>query len=613
MTYTIDFEPVGVRLLCQEPLSLSEAARQAGVSIRSECGGKGICGKCLVRVEPLAEPASGAEQAHLSVQQIAEGWRLACRTIVSANTLVYIPAISQTESQVIQTEGVVSGFAPAPSVRVLPLRVAPPSLEDQTADLQRVADALRQQHGIEGVWADLPALQSLRLALREGDWHVYLALRGNEIIAAFGQAMPHSVGLAVDVGTTKLACYLVDLESGQTLATTGVMNPQIPYGEDVMSRLEAVMVDPDNAERLQKEVIEAINTAAVKLGASQGLAPEHLLDACLVGNTAMHHLFANIPTRPLAVAPFVPALSSALDVKADRLGLRAAPGARVYLPAPIAGFVGSDHLAFLLAAGFGEDTRVRLGMDIGTNTEIALQAGGRIVSCSTASGPAFEGAHIRHGMRAAPGAIQRVAIGEDGLARCNVIGDGPAVGICGSGILDAVAELHRANLINERGRMSPETPGIQIEEDGTPIYILAERKNGRRAVTITQHDIDQILLAKGAMRAGIEILLSHLGLKAGDLDEIVIAGAFGSYLAPASAVRIGLLPDIPLAQIHAVGNAAGSGACMMLASSEYRQRAQALAERIEYLELTVVPGFNRYFAQGVRLPLSTAEADCARS
>ncbi len=600
MTYTIEFEPVGIRLVCPEPLTIAEAARQVGICIQSVCGGKAVCGKCRVRVEALASgvsPVTLAEQQHLNAEQIAAGWRLACRTVVSSNTQVYVPATAESKEQVIQTEGLERRFTPTPAVQLVTRPVSPPSLDDQTADLERVARAFGRP-----LYADLPALQSLRSVLREGNWQVTLALRGDEIIAAFPGIQERCIGLAVDIGTTKLACYLVDLPTGQTVATTGVMNPQLAYGEDVMSRLEAVMVDPANAARLQHEVIQAINAAAAQLCALQGLAPENIVDVCLVGNTAMHHLLARLPVRPLALLPFVPALRSPLDVEADRLGLQAAPGARVHLPPPIAGFVGSDHLAFLLAADFGQDDRVRLGIDIGTNTEIALQANGRIVSCSTASGPAFEGAHIRHGMRAAPGAIERVHINGDGLPQCEVIGDVPATGICGSGVLDALAEMQRVNLVNLRGRMDTTAPRIQLEPDGMPFLTLARGSDGRRDVVITQHDVDQILLAKGAIRAGINILLDHCGLTVRDLAEVVIAGAFGCYLDPFNAVRIGLLPQVPLERIHAVGNAAGAGARLMLASTGYRRQAQALAARIEYLELTVVPGFSKYFAQGIRLP-----------
>jgi uncharacterized 2Fe-2S/4Fe-4S cluster protein (DUF4445 family) len=619
MAYTIIFEPAGIRLLCEEPLTAADAARTAGLSIRSECGGKTVCGKCLVRLEQ-DHPSSitEAEKNHLTASQADAGWRLACCIVLSSDAVVYIPPSSQTERQVIQTEGISLSFSPEPAVQVLNLAVSPAILDDQSSDLTRVSKALYDNYGIQGAWAGLPALGALRQALRAGNWRISLALHGSEIIAAYPQDAVRPLGLAVDVGTTKLACYLVDLITGQVLAVAGGMNPQIAYGEDVMSRLEAVMREPANVGRLQNDVIDTINTAALQMCASQGLRPEHILDVCLVGNTAMHHLFTGLPARPLAVAPFVPALTSALEVDADRLGLQAAPGAHAYLPPPIAGFVGSDHLAFLCAAGFGEDQRTRMGIDIGTNTEIALQAGGRIVSCSTASGPAFEGAHILHGMRAALGAIQRVVIQTDSTAYCDVIGGGPAMGICGSGILDAVAELRRAGLIDVRGRMQPTTAdcmqsamadriqpdvsGIQQRADGTLFYTLVAGSNGNRDVTITQHDVDQILLAKGAIRAGIDILLHHFNLEADDLEEIVIAGAFGSFLDPFNAMRIGLLPAVPLSRVHAVGNAAGSGARLLLASTGQRRRAEALAARIEYLELTLVPGFNRYFAQGVRLP-----------
>ena len=543
-----------------------------------------------------------AEQKHLTLAQISAGWRLACRIVVANNISVYIPANSLTESQVIQIEGTDTTAVPDPAVRLLPLLVDPPSLSDQTGDLERVANALHQAHALESVWAGLPALCALRSVLRETDWQIEVALRGTEIIAAYPLGQHRPVGMAVDVGTTKLACYLVDLETGRTLAAKGVMNPQIAFGEDVMSRLEAVLVDPENADRLQAEVVSAINAVAKELCAAQSLTPDQILDYCLVGNTALHHLLAKLPVQPLAVSPFVPTLSDALDVEADRLGLNAAPGAHAYLPAPLAGFVGSDHLAFLLASGFDQQDRIQLGIDIGTNTEIALQVGRRIISCSTASGPAFEGAHIHHGMRAAPGAIERVKITEEGRIQCDVIGGVPAVGICGSGILDALAEMYRARIINERGRFQHGTPGVEKADDDSPVFILSRGVNGHRDVTISQQDVDQVLLAKGAIRAGIEILLNKAGVEPADIEEIVIAGAFGTYLDPYNAVRIGLLPDVPMERIRAVGNAAGAGARLLLTSLEYRRRAHALAKRIEYIELTIVPGFNKFFAKGVRFP-----------
>ena len=590
-------------MVCEEPLTISDAARRAGVSVRSECGGKGTCGKCIVRV-PNAKlsPVTKAEQELLTADQLAEGWRLACRTVVSDDVSVYVPVISTIEAPVMQLESLAVALTPVTPIRTVSLAVPPPSLTDQRADLQRVAGALQVQYGVDNAWADLPALNSIRTALREGDWKVGVALRGKEVIDAYPGTAHSSVGLAVDVGTTKLACYLVDLGTGKVLAARGAMNPQIAYGEDVMSRLAAALADPASSRRMQESLVQTINAVATELCVTQKLEARHLLDACLVGNTAMHHLLLGLPVRPLALSPFVSATSSPLEIDAATLGLHAAPGAHAYLPPPIAGFVGSDHVAVLLAAGFGEDNRTWLAIDIGTNTEIALQVGSRIVSCSTASGPAFEGAHISHGMRAAPGAIQRVIITAGGVVQSDVIGGGPAAGICGSGVLDAVSEMRAAGIINERGRIIKGRPGVRLQQDGFPAFTLAAGSDGQRDVIITQQDIDQVLLAKGAIRAGIDILMAHLKVNAQDIEDINIAGAFGSYLDPHNAVRIGLLPRVPLNRIRAIGNAAGAGARMMLASLDARRLASSLARQVEYLEVTVYPGFKKYFAAGMRLP-----------
>ena len=609
MSYTVRFDPIGIRLVCDEPFTVAEVSRQAGISLCSECGGKAICGKCRVRVmQGLLPEPSEAERQHLTDEEISSGWRLACRTVVSTDSTIYIPEPTLAEGQVVQTAGMELYIEPTPCITSVYIQVAPPSLSDQTADLERITSALLDQHSKTSTRVGLSTLRRLHHTLRESDWQASILLRDQEIITAFPEPDHPIVGLAVDVGTTKIACYLMGLASGQTLAAKGVMNPQIVFGEDVMTRLEKVMVDPASSVLLQQQVVTAINTAAAELCAVQGLSPDDLLDLCLVGNTAMHHLLVNLPVGHLALSPFVPVLSSPLNIEADQLGFRAAPGARAHLPALIAGFVGSDHLAFLLAADFGSDDRIRIGIDIGTNTEIALQANGRILSCSTASGPAFEGAHIQHGMRASPGAIERVKISEDGSLYCDVIGGGPAIGICGSGVLDALAEMRNAGILNPRGRFHTDSPRILSDEEGSPTYLLVAGDNGRRNVTLSQNDVNQILLAKGAIRAGIDILMDHLGVDTHDIEEILIAGAFGSYLDPGNAVRIGMLPEVPLSIVQAVGNAAGVGARIMLASAEARKRASGLARRVEYLELTVVPGFNQYFARGVRLPEIPSDA-----
>ena len=428
------------------------------------------------------------------------------------------------------------------------------------------------------------------------------------LIAALPPRSP-LLGLAVDLGSTKLAVYLVDLETGGTLAQTGVMNPQISYGEDVVNRIAFANKSEENRRLLQRRVVEALNQAAVELcrhaalvdGARHAAAsPAQIVDAVVVGNTAMHHFFTHLPVVQLGSAPYVPAVSEALCVESAELGLDLAPGARVYLPANIAGYVGGDHTAALLSTRTFPG-RARVLVDIGTNTEISLVHGERSYTCSTASGPAFEGAHIHDGMRAAPGAVERVRLVE-GRPQVWTIGGQAAVGICGSGILQAIAELLQAGIIDQRGALLKTAPGVRSGPKG-PEYLLVPgaRTAHGRDIVITRRDINEIQLAKGAIRAGIELMLVKAGLTAGQVDEWVIAGAFGSYLDLPSAVRVGLFPAQPLERFHQVGNAAGAGARQMLLALPERAAAARLAARATYVELTVEPEFTPEFMKAMYL------------
>ena len=600
MSFTLEFEPLGIRLLCEEPLILLEAARQASIHLRSDCGGKGTCTKCQIQIlKGTVPPLTDLERKTFTAAQIKLGFRLACRTIVDSDAQIYLPAQSLLGDQVLQTEGSSQEFHVDPVVKVSPISLTPPSFTNLQPDWERVQTALTQQ-GIRKLSASLPVLTSISNQLRKSDWKINLIHNQTEILNVLPPDNFIPIGLAVDVGSTKIACFLINLNDGRTLAARGIANPQITFGEDIMSRLSAVLENPQNASALQQGVMQSIQSAVNEMCSKLGIPIDHVVDACLVGNTAMHHLFLGLPTQALAMAPFVPSTGSELYPSADELGLQFMPGARVYAPPVIAGFVGSDHLAFLLAVGFGDDQRTRLGIDIGTNTEIALQYSGRIVSVSTASGPTFEGAHIRFGMRAAPGAIEHVSIDKKSIAYCQVIGSQPASGICGSGILDAVAELRRTHLINNRGRLEKSSSSMGTNTEGKPVFVLVPESANQREISMDQKDIDQILLAKGAIRAGIDILMDYLHLQISGIDEIVIAGAFGSYMNPEQAVCIGLLPDVPLQCIHAVGNAAGVGARMLLASGKMRLQALELAHKIEYLELTIYPDFDLFFANGIR-------------
>ena len=595
-SFTLDFQPYGIRLVCEKPLTLLDAARQVGVPLRADCGGEGVCGKCRVQIlsahKSLAP--SEAEEAHISKENLEKGFHLACETVISEDASIFIPAASVIENQILQLEGCDFTADPDPVITQQMLTLEKAVLDDLAPDLERI----RRAAGNINLFANLPSLRTLPGILRENDWQLNLIMRGDELFHVSHERQDPLVGLAVDVGSTKLACYLVDLASGKILAAKGTPNPQIAYGEDIMARLGYAMKGRREATTLHEIVIASINQVVEEMCSKIGASASTVADGCLVGNTAMHHFFLDLPTGSLAVSPFVPVTSDTLEPEAGSIGIRALPGARMFAPPVIAGFVGSDHLAFLLSAGFGEDDRLRLGIDIGTNTEIALQKGARIVSVSTASGPAFEGAHIKYGMRAAPGAIEHIKLASDGSARVQVIGEREPVGICGSGILDAVAEMRAAGILNHRSRMKKSAPGVKLDSQGMPFINLTD---GKTPITLSQLDVDQILLAKGAIRAGIDVLMDYLKVQPEEIEEIMIAGAFGSYMLPEHAMRIGMLPEVSLSHVHALGNAAGTGARMMLVSRKAREQAVRLAKRVEYLELTVYPDFPMFFARGIQV------------
>ena len=410
--------------------------------------------------------------------------------------------------------------------------------------------------------------------------------------------------MAADIGTTKVAGYLVDMASGKTLAMKGIMNPQIAYGEDVMARITHCLRHENGMDVLQTAIVGALNDLARDLCAAAGSDGEadpvvyessQIVESVMVGNTAMHHLLLGLPVEQLGLSPYVAAVSSPLDVKGDELGLAFSPGATVHLLANIAGFVGADHLSMLLATDTYKKKGVVVSLDIGTNTEITLAANGRMIACSTASGPAFEGAHIRDGMRAAEGAIERVQIVDNQLS-FQTIGHTAPIGMCGSGILDAIAQLKLCGAMNEKGGLDEEHPLIRRGEEMLEALIAdAENTGHGHDIVLSRGDINEIQLAKGAMRAGIELLFDAAGVTASDVDEFIIAGAFGTYISVKAAVVIGMFPDIPLDRFRQVGNAAGIGAKQALLSTTRRAEAAAIAERVDYLELTVSREFQEEF------------------
>jgi uncharacterized 2Fe-2S/4Fe-4S cluster protein (DUF4445 family) len=596
----VDFEPIGRRIEVPRGTDLLSAAQQAGVQLVSICGGIGSCEECIVRLDSgEASPPTLIEEDALSAKELGAGLRLACQTHALTDVKVDVPPESLTTPQRLQIEGQSLPVDLQPLVIPLEVRVAPPTLHDLRADTSRIADALAKA-GLDEPVFPLSVLRELSTQMRDLDWHARLAMRGSELLGAFPLGMP-LLGLAVDIGTTKMAAYLVDLITGQTLAKAGEMNPQVAYGEDVVSRIDYTARHPDGRATLQARVVQTIGHMADSLCAEAGFSSGQIVDAVFVGNTAMHHLCAGLPVHQLGVSPYVPAVGRALDVPAHEIGLQFAAGTRVHLPPNIAGYVGADHVSMLLATEVWQTERTVMAIDIGTNTEITLASGGRMLTCSCASGPAFEGAHIRDGMRAAPGAIERIQI-NNGQVLLQTINNEPAVGICGSGILDAVAQMLCAGALNSSGKMLEGHPHVRGNQQGGEFLLVPPDRSGHgREIVISRKDVNEIQLAKAAIRTGMEILLLEAGISHDQLDEVIVAGAFGTYLDVGSAKRIGMFPPIPDERYRQVGNAAGEGAKQMLLSSQRRTIAQELIQRIEYIELTIHNQFTNVYMKALYL------------
>jgi uncharacterized 2Fe-2S/4Fe-4S cluster protein (DUF4445 family) len=609
MSIHVEFEPVGRRGECPAGTSLLDCARQLGVGLVNLCGGAGSCGRCKVQIleGQLSEPAS-PEGEFLTPEELADGYRLACLTRPLEDCKVRVPPESLSAPQRTQVEGEEVSVAPESLVCRYPVALSPPSLDDLRADAGRMLDALAQQHQLDSCTLDVEVLRELSPALRDGGWQASVAVRGREIVA-IGPAPGRLLGLAVDLGTTKIAGYLVDLETGRTVASRGVMNPQIAYGEDVIARMAYAHGAPSQAAQMQDLVVGTLNGLAEDMCTEVGARPVEIAEAVVVGNTAMHHLFLRLPVEQLALAPYVPAITMKLDIKARDAGLRIAPGGYLHLLPNIAGYVGADHVAMLLAIGIAGADGVMLALDIGTNTEVCLASRGKLTSLSCASGPAFEGAHISYGMRAADGAIEHLRlVGE--RVEFQTVGDAPPVGLCGSGILDTLAQLYRAGVVDRKGRMKDhprvrsadkQRAFVLVAEDEQPIVGQAAAEEGRPAITFSQKDVRELQLAKGAIRTGIQVLLETNGLTANEIDQVVIAGAFGTYIDVISAMTIGMLPPLPLDRFRQVGNAAGMGAKLALISRSKRAEARDMAQQIGYIELATSPYFMNTFAQAMYL------------
>ena len=600
MTITVEFQPIGRRIEVEKGTSILKAAQMAGVGLESLCGGEGWCEGCRIRlVAGELSPLTQSEIDVFSQAEIKAGFRLACQATPQGNISIDIPPESLTAQQRLQTEGRQVGIELNPLVKSVNVSMDPASSHDLRADSTRLADALSRL-GYAPVSFNYAVLAEISDVLRENDWTIEAIIRWNEIIALL-KPDERYFGLAVDIGTTKIAIYLYDLVTGDVVDKVGEMNPQIAYGEDVISRIAYCINEPNGRKDLQKTLIDTINTKVKEICEKAGIIPNQIVDAVIVGNTAMHHLLAGLPVRQLAYAPYTAAVSTELDICARDIDLEMTPGGYIHLLPNIAGYVGADHTAVILSTGLWQTKKKTLAIDVGTNTEISLAANGRILSCSCASGPAFEGAHIKDGMRAAPGAIERIKILNNEI-HFLTIGNQSPVGICGSGILDAIAEMKTVGIIDEKGRM--QEGEFNVRRNGTMLEFLlipAASTGHDKDITVTRSDVNEIQLAKAAIRAGLEILLAEAGMVAAEIDEFIIAGAFGTYIDIPNAIKIGMFPEVPFERFTQVGNAAGMGAILTLLSSKQREITQEFIKKVEYVELTAHTGFQKEFIKAMYL------------
>jgi uncharacterized 2Fe-2S/4Fe-4S cluster protein (DUF4445 family) len=646
-TCTVVFQPSGARGQVAPGVNLRDAARQLGVAIESICAENATCGKCRVLIEEgrferlgitsdpaHASPISSAEAAYLEPR--LEAWRktgldvdklrLACQAKVAGDLLVFVPESSRGNRQIIRKSATERHIDIQPAIRKYYVELEPATLAQPLGDWERLARALvavmRTVH-TEPDWVaptaddlevDYPVLQKLAGAVRASEWKATVTVwQDRQVIDVQPGYHDQTYGAAIDIGSTTIALYLCDLATGEIVASESMMNPQVAYGEDIMSRISYAIDHTDGLETLNRSVIEALNAVLKRARRAKRLKPEDILEVVLVGNSCMHHLALDLPPNHLGLAPYVPTIQRALDIKARELGLEVNRSANVHVLPIEASFVGADNMGVLIAEEPYNQDEMWLIIDVGTNAELVLGNRQRLLCTSTPTGPAFEGAHIEYGMRAAPGAIERVDIDAATLEpTLRVIGadqpgvdgrDGHLKGICGSAIIDAIAEMYRVGIIDGRGRFVSSVTSSRIRPGPHGMeYVLAwaaETSIGRD-IPITLHDVRQIQLAKGALYVAARILLREMGIA--HPDKIILAGGFGTYIDKTKAMILGMIPDCPLENVYAVGNSAGDGARIALLNKHKRQEAVEVARRVERIELPVDPDFQNQLMLALNFP-----------
>jgi uncharacterized 2Fe-2S/4Fe-4S cluster protein (DUF4445 family) len=627
------FTPSGKRGRFPRGTPLLQAARSLGVDLDSVCGGRALCGRCQVlvmegdfpkhgvssRADHLS-PLSAVEQSYAQRRPLPSGHRLSCSTQILGDLVIDVPASSQVHRQVVRKAADARPITLNPLVHLHFVKVREPDMHDPAGDLQRLLEALNREWSFGPLRADLSVLQRLQAALRKGEWQVTVAVHaGTQLIGVWPGFHDRVYGLAVDVGSTTIAGHLCNLETGEVVASSGAMNPQIRFGEDLMSRVSYAMMHPGGAQQMTEAVRGALNTLAAEVAREAQVDVSDILELTVVGNPIMHHLLLGIDPVELGGAPFALATDSALGLHASELGLSVHPGARVYTLPCIAGHVGADTAGMLLAERPDLSDKLTLLVDVGTNAEIVLGNRERLLACSSPTGPAFEGAQISSGQRAAPGAIERIRIDRDTLEpKFKVIGSNlwsnqpgfeeavaatGVTGICGSGIIEVIAEMYLAGIISQDGVIDGELAARsdRIVANGRTFAYTVHK--GTPLLQITQNDVRAIQLAKAALRAGVALLMERMGTDR--VDRIRLAGAFGSHIDVKYAMVLGMIPDCDLFMVASAGNAAGTGARIALLDGDSRKTIEELVRRVEKIETAIEPKFQAHFVAAMGIPHST--------
>lgn len=608
---TIEFQPQNKITRVPAGMTIFNAANWIGLPIDSTCGGRGTCGKCKIRILQGQGDITAADRKVFSNEELAEGWRLSCRAEAHTDTVCEVPRLMGNPKAALMGMG--RHVALDPNVHKVFLQLTPPELEDQRSDFSRVRDALEKE-GFE-IHTTLPVLRQLPHVLREANWQVTAVVVGEELIRVeAGDTTQRSYGLAFDIGTTTVVGMLLNLNNGATEAIGSALNQQAAYGADVISRISYSTLHEDGLEELSDKVILTLNGIIDRLLAEAAVSPDEVYEVVVAGNATMMHLLLGLRPEAIGVTPFIPVAESMLQFHAKELGLSIYPLAQVHILPHFGAYVGGDLVGGLVATGMAQEEGIRLLVDVGTNGEIILGSIARTVATAAPAGPAFEGAQIKCGMRASEGAIEVVTITPYEI-ELKTIGDMPPIGICGSGLLDVVAQLRLVGLLDASGRfVSDEEAHMLVseeiasrlitDENGMRAFVLATTEESGQAqpIVLTQRDVRELQFAKGAIAGGISVVMRELGITADDLEEIYLAGSFGSYINPQSARIIGLVPPVPVERIKAVGNAAGEGAKMALLSFRQREIANSLPSIVEYHELSGRADFNDSFIAVLQFP-----------